>query len=160
MKRRRANYRDSTPARANLSKLGAALSTIQDRREVGMTVFVVVWGLSTQEAARRIGLSDREAERILSRAMSRLRHPSRSHGLEGDLGSDGFVMRSEELRRWAQAAAHTMTVQCPCGRRFLPENVFFVAGGRPRRYCSNACRQAAYRARKRDLDEARGPGQP
>lgn len=148
--RRRRPYRDTTAERASISKLGFLLNEIQDRRQVGMVIFIVIWGLSFPDAARRLGISEREARRLLHNALSRLRHPSHLANLREELGGDDFVSRSVELRRWVQAAAQTMLVTCPrCERRFMPENIFYLTGGRPRRYCSNACRQAAYRARQR-----------
>jgi hypothetical protein len=159
MTRRRA-YRDPTAERASLSNIGHALNSITDRREVGMVIFIVIWGLSVPEAARRMRTSEQEAWRLFGRAVGRLRHPSHG-GLDRELHEldDGFVARSGELRRWAQAAAQALVTACPlCGRKFLPESIFYVTGGRPRQYCSNACRQASYRARRRRRAGASGGG--
>jgi hypothetical protein len=146
--RRQRPYRDSTLARASLSDLGRVLKTIRDRREVGMMVFIFVWGISLQDASRRLGLSERDGERVLTRALAHLRHPSRSQSIRDE--ADGDPLRSMELRRWAQAAAQDMVVTCAhCGHAFVPEHIFLMSGGRPPRFCSNACRQRAYRARKR-----------
>lgn len=142
-------YRDSTMTRADLSHLGDVLKHIKDRREVGMMIFVAIWGLSIQEAGEQLGLSGLQAERIFSRVRARLRHPSRAWIVK-ELDGGDFIMRSEELRRWTHAAAYAMGCVCICGRRFLPKKISSTAGGRPRLYCSNACRQSAYRARKRE----------
>ncbi|WP_207226521.1 hypothetical protein, partial [Streptomyces albidoflavus] len=75
-------------------------------------------------------------------ALSRAKRISEEY--DGD-----FVARSRELRRWADAVAQSIVVICTCGRKFLPENIFSINGGRPKRYCSNACKQSAYRSRKK-----------
>ncbi|MEU7206107.1 hypothetical protein [Streptomyces sp. NPDC045470] len=149
MKRRRT-YRDTTPERASLSNFGTVLNTITDRREIAVAVLIVEVGLSLPEAARRLRLTEPDAQRLFSAAFARLRHPSRSQLIAGELDGD-FVTRSAELRRWVESAAETLLVVCPsCLRRFLPESILLVTGGRPQRYCSNACRQRAYRRRRKE----------
>jgi hypothetical protein len=141
-------HRDPTVERAHLSQIGEVLNTITNRREVGIVVLIVIWGLSIHDAARRMHLTDREAQFLLNKALSRLRHPSRAQGIYEEMFGE-YVTRSAELRRWAQAAAESLMVICPvCQRRFIPEHIFVVTGGRPPTYCSNACRQKAYRARR------------
>ncbi|MER5617599.1 hypothetical protein [Streptomyces sp. NPDC002215] len=146
--RRQRPYRDTTVERADISSIGFALNSIQNRREIGIVILLVIWGLSMQEAARRLGVTENQAEQLLTKALSRLRHPSRSESIREEIDGD-FVARSRELRRWANAVAQAIVVTCTCGRKFLPENIFLSTGGRPKRYCSNACKQAAYRARKK-----------
>ena len=147
MKRQRP-HRDTTAERASTSSIGFVLSSLRNRREVGVVIHMVVWALSLQDTARRMGITEAQAERLLIGAISRLRHPSTAVNLRTEL-EGGSVARSRELRRWANAVAQSIVVTCPCGRKFLPESFFLTTGGRPKRYCSNACRQAAYRARKR-----------
>ncbi|MGW2183653.1 sigma factor-like helix-turn-helix DNA-binding protein [Streptomyces sp. NPDC001732] len=137
--------------RADISSIGLALNSIKNRREIGIVVLLVIWGLSMQEAARRLGVTEEQARELLYKALSRLRHPSSAHRLREEVDGD-FVARSRELRRWADAAVQAIVVTCTCGRKFLPENIFMTTGGRPKRYCSNACKQAAYRARKKQRD--------
>ncbi|MER6611567.1 hypothetical protein ABT282_38410 [Streptomyces sp. NPDC000927] len=149
--RRQRPYRDTTVERADISSIGLALNSIKNRREVGIVVLLVIWGLSMQEAARRLSVTEKQAEELLYKSLSRLRHPSRAQRLREEIDGD-FVARSRELRRWADAAVQAIVVTCTCGRKFLPENIFMTTGGRPKRYCSNACKQAAYRARKKQRD--------
>ncbi|MGW9613317.1 hypothetical protein [Streptomyces diastaticus] len=146
--RRQRQHRDTTVERADISSIGIALNSIQNRREIGAVILFVIWGLSMQEAARRLGVTEKEAEALLTKALSRLRHPSRAKRISEEYDGD-FVARSRELRRWADAVAQSIVVICTCGRKFLPENIFSINGGRPKRYCSNACKQSAYRSRKK-----------
>lgn len=150
--RRRRSYRDTTAERASISNIGFALNSIRNRREVGIVILTVIWGLSTPDAARRLGVTEGQAETLLRSALFRLRHPSMSGIISNEADGDD-VARSRELRRWADAVAQSLVVTCPCGRGFLPEHIFLTTGGRPKLYCSNACKQAAYRARKRRNDE-------
>lgn len=148
---RQRRHKDTTWDRVNRSGVGRVFATITDRRQVGVVVLAVVWGLSWQEISRRMGISEREAGILLNKTVSRFRHPSLVETIHEDL-LDDVPARSPELRSWAQEAAEAMLVTCTCGRRFLPENMFSLNGGRPPKYCSNACRQAAYRARRRNRD--------
>lgn len=148
--RRRRPYRDSTAKRASLSDFGRVLNAIRDRRERGMLILLFIWGISFQEACRRLGVSERDGQVVFGRAMSHLRHPSRSQDLREELDEDGDPVKSVELRRWAEAAGQGLVIICEhCGRRFVPEHLFKVTGGRPPRFCTNVCRQRAYRARKK-----------
>ncbi|MER7063993.1 hypothetical protein, partial [Streptomyces albidoflavus] len=73
--RRQRQHRDTTVERADISSIGIALNSIQNRREIGAVILFVIWGLSVQEAARRLGVTEKEAEALLTKALSRLRHP-------------------------------------------------------------------------------------
>lgn len=104
----------------------------------------MVWDLSVQDVARHLGLSEREGGRVLRRALSHLRHRSRSRRVPDEL--DDEVRWGRWNRRWAQAAPQAMSITCACcGHHFIPERVFNVTGSRPPslRYCSNTCRQEA-----------------
>ncbi|MGW5931892.1 hypothetical protein ACWF2L_37495 [Streptomyces anulatus] len=119
-------------------------------------ILTVIWGLSFQDAARRLGVTEERAVSLLHSALSRLRHPSRAGTIIAEADGDD-VARSRELRRWANAVAQSLVVTCPCGRSFLPESIFLTTGGRPKLYCSNACKQAAYRARKQRKADGPAP---
>ncbi|MFL0028451.1 hypothetical protein ACJBCE_36625 [Streptomyces sp. NBUL23] len=146
--RRHRPFRDTTAERASISNIGYALTSIGDRREVAIVVLAIVWGLSVRDSARRMGVTERQAEVLLHKVLFKLRHPSRSGTLSAEADGED-VARSKELRRWAEAVERSLLVTCSCGSIFLPDNIFLATGGRPKRYCSNACRQAAYRARKK-----------
>ncbi|MEV7907477.1 hypothetical protein [Streptomyces anulatus] len=150
MKRQRS-FRDTTAERASISNIGLTLAAIRDRREVAIVMLAIVWGLSVRDAARRLGLTEREAEVLLHKVLSKLRHPSMAGNISAEADGED-VARSRELRRWAEAVERSLLVTCPCGSIFLPDNIFLATGGRPKRYCSNACRQAAYRARKQQRE--------
>ncbi|MCX5115430.1 hypothetical protein OOK13_44840 [Streptomyces sp. NBC_00378] len=44
--------------RADISSIGFALNSIKNRREIGIVVLLVIWGLSMQEAARHLGVTE------------------------------------------------------------------------------------------------------
>ena len=124
------------------------------------------------EIARFHRISPSRARRILDRSMRKLRHPSRSYFLrdfteDGSLklssldlsalqsvyGPDYFGRSTTTDRRMERVrcpqhglgpmplSTTTTCMSCPCV-------IFQEPTGRPRLYCSDACRQAAYRRRR------------
>ena len=101
------------------------------------------------QIARLRGITPERVRRIESKTMSKLRHPSRSEVLavRDDYGSwVGFI----DALFGRHEPSNDDLVLCPqCVKRwFNPRSG--VAGGRVRKYCSDVCRQAAYRARRKD----------
>ncbi len=118
---------------------------------------------SLVEIGRILGFPQRNMRSIESKVMSKIRHPSRSDHLRGLL-DEHLRPIPEHIRTWVLGgtsenrplvhcdqhgwsdpgtAADAVQVcgNCPCA---LTPNW----QGRPRKYCSDACRQSAYRARK------------
>lgn len=121
---------------------------------------------------RRIALMDEisfeEAYFLFTGTISRLRHSSRAELLraydldEDDFtqvvrllseaadGGDGTLMRCE-FHGWTESQGLPQCSECCCELP-IPSDAFHELAakfGRPRRYCSNACRQRAYRLRRK-----------
>jgi len=144
-------------------RLQAVLATLSER-ESG--ILRLRFGLldgrryALDEIAQVYGVSYERIRQLASKVMSKLRHPVRSKVLR-DLLDDEFVI-PDQVRAPAKdyplifCDRHGWSESYP-GMRQCGQCHCFVARdwtGRPRRYCSGACRQAAYRRRK----TPRGPG--
>jgi ParB-like chromosome segregation protein Spo0J len=171
MTRRRPNFLDPTGQRGYseefVRRLAQVLSTLSERET---RLLFYRYGLldgrprTFDEIARIFGLGRESVRRIESKAMSKLRHPYRSVPLRDFL--DDFVEVPEHVRArllgaldaepqplvhcdrhgWSDPGldptAEPVRCQgCPCA--LAPHRE-----GRRRRYCSDACRQAAYRRRR------------
>lgn len=123
-------------------------------------VISMLFGLTCEpmtvgEIARRFGITHGRVRQTVSKAMAKLRHPSRtlvlrvSEGARGrasliDVASKrGSIARDQRIfEKWLSnviACAH-------CGKSEFASRS--DEGGRPRKYCASKCRQAAYRARR------------
>lgn len=120
-------------------------------------VFVawVVYGASADVIGEKLGLGPVQISSILRRTASLLRHPSRSQPFRDLVFSDGMTLMIDSglralLREWRLEELFAPTCT-QCGSRYVPEQQKdpWPTGGRPRQYCSNACRQKAYRQRHR-----------
>ncbi|MFE7635117.1 hypothetical protein ACFU7Z_13945 [Kitasatospora sp. NPDC057518] len=103
---------------------------------------------SDAEIARATGgRAWRDMEREIHKRISILRHPA-GYQLVAEL-ADGvppaLVSQLEKLERALLRECAT------CQRNVLPPAG--PVGGRPRKYCSDACRQAAYRARREPANQ-------
>ncbi|WP_323753504.1 RNA polymerase subunit sigma, partial [Mycobacteroides abscessus] len=119
----------------------------------------VARGVPYNEIAVQSGLPTETVRHVYSKAMSRMRHPSRSQVLRefvdidfsryvqanavfgikfgavnGPTPGDQTVVQDSRRRRG-----------CPCEIAYLQ---YITRPGRRRRYCSPTCRQSAYRGRK------------
>jgi hypothetical protein len=164
MSEQRGSANDPTSRRALLS-LGiepdSVVSAIQEildtlgQREAA--VFVMRFGLldgqpkTLDEVGRAYQITRERVRAIERRCIEKLRQEAGNSPLAVTDG--GQVVGFVDVRR-AGASPSPISpggdlVWCPqCHkRRFLPEIGLFT-GGRRRKYCSNACRQAAYRARR------------
>ncbi|MEV7381870.1 hypothetical protein [Streptomyces lydicus] len=147
MKHRHA-YRDVTMERATRSQLDYVLDQLHDQREVDLVILMLVFTLSPRETALRLQITEHSVGTRLQRAMVKLQYSGGVAALREEL--EGHVPRAAQFRRRVEELAESLLVTCPrCARPFFPENKAAATGGRPRRYCSNACRQAAYRSRRR-----------
>ncbi|MFD7978762.1 hypothetical protein [Streptomyces sp. NPDC059071] len=113
----------------------------------------VLYNASNELIAEKLDVSPAEAAAFCSIGHSYLRHPSRSQALTDILGDtvEGALVIDTGLRdlihswRLGEMFA-TLCGQCGCPIEATGSP--YGNAGRPRRYCSNACRQAAYRARR------------
>ncbi|WP_406360596.1 hypothetical protein OH782_42385 (plasmid) [Streptomyces sp. NBC_01544] len=127
------------------------LRTIAPKR-AQVILAVVVYGASPAEVAQRMGISTSSATRMISTTLSAMRHPSRSQVLRDhfiDEGDDELVIDSDLrglIRQWR--IEENLVPRCATCDALLPPTTSWE--GRPREYCSNACRQKAYRRRKTD----------
>jgi len=159
MSRRRGSPSDPTPRIAlgfeGVELLHSILDTFSER-EAG--VIAMRFGLTDGgprtlgEIGQIYGISQDRVRQIESLCMSKLRHQSRSRPLgvwdEGELvdivntPGAGFFHNSTNGLTWC-SQCHKVSL--------ITENDI-SEGGRPRKYCSNACRQAAYRDRKSTME--------
>ena len=121
------------------------------------TVLARRWGLhdgqpkTLDEIGREFGVTRERIRQIEMRGLDELREQISGSPLAVTDG--GRVIGIVDIRRTGvtplSANPRDNPILCPqCKKRqFLPDGQPDV-GGRPRKYCSNACRQAAYRARR------------
>ncbi|MBB1252544.1 hypothetical protein H3146_04030 [Streptomyces sp. OF3] len=115
----------------------------------------VLYGASTEVIGEKLGVTPEKARHLISLGASLLRHPSRTMTLREYLETDGQTLLIDEglralLREWR--LEEMFAPECrQCGHRYTPKGRMHPMreGGRPRQYCSNACRQKAYRERHR-----------
>lgn len=174
--KRIGTFRDPTSRRGTaelvLEHIASVLSTISPRER---GVIEARFGLrdgelrTSDEIGEVYGVTRERIRQIEQKVMDKLRHPSRSQSLRDLLGEDlphlPQHVRDRALGHPAQAALPRADLLfcarhgwqqndpryrpptcggCPCPVRTL----YSPYGGRPRRYCSPACRQGAYRQRR------------
>ncbi|MET7339231.1 sigma factor-like helix-turn-helix DNA-binding protein [Nonomuraea sp. NPDC005650] len=115
-------------------------------REAEVLSLYFVHRYSTRLIAKHCGETPEVIRQVAGIALSKLRHPSSRHLLQS-------ILDDPEVNFLDVAMIRNLTVDdlvtcMSCSRRFLPTSSVSDDGGRPRQYCSNACRQKAYRARK------------
>ncbi|MFC0436483.1 sigma factor-like helix-turn-helix DNA-binding protein [Kutzneria buriramensis] len=177
MTRRRATPRDETRHVAALLLLQQMNSVLHTLRPRDAEVIALLYGLrdglarSRADVAASLDLTRDEVRQIESRAMSSLRHPTRAQVVRDYLDGPGHVLVPDAVRaqllgrpepHWttghcdrhgAWRAVITSLVTCAvCPCPLTPQGPVTTRStikefGRPRRYCSDACRQAAYRQR-------------
>jgi Sigma-70, region 4 len=131
---------------------------ILGERDAGvLAVNAMRWGLldgqpkTLDEVGRHFDVSRDRIRRIEQRALEKLRQEVSDSPLL--VIDDGQVVGFVDVRRSGDSPSpisrEANLILCPqCQQRqFLPESGQFY-GGRPRKYCSARCRQAAYRARR------------
>ncbi|WP_405933642.1 hypothetical protein [Streptomyces sp. NBC_00827] len=134
----------------------------------------VLYEAPIQLIAERLQVSEKQAERLLGLGLSSMRHPSRAQLLIPVLGDDeddetlliDGKMRAL-IRQWRLEelfAPRCEHCERPYSARAVPIPALWGGigpQGRPRRYCSDACRQKAYRERRRAAGRSpRGPDDP
>ncbi|PNE35776.1 hypothetical protein AOB60_43080 [Streptomyces noursei] len=116
----------------------------------------VLYGSTPELIGQQLGITTYAAFRVVSQSLSMLRHPAQVQKLRDYImDTDGEVVIDFELRGmirgWNMERFAPVCVQC--ARRYQLDRlhspyVWRNFLGRPRKYCSNRCRQAAYRARR------------
>jgi DNA-binding CsgD family transcriptional regulator len=168
MSRRAGSHRDPTQQRAApelaLTQLVAVLKTISARER---EIILMRYGLldnepkSLTQIGQRYGVSREQIRLIESKVMGKLRHPSRSQVLRDYLDDDIAQLPDHvRARILGQPVTPAPTAHCERHGWFRISHVRPTCGtcpcplpahstGRPSSYCSPACRQAAYRQRRR-----------
>lgn len=159
--------------RPNADPTSLPATRIEDER-----IFQVLDTLSEREAnmvAMRFGLDDgrpktldeiskifgarrAHVHRLVLRALEKLRQPDLK-AIFAEYDAEGRFYGTVDVRRrpaLKETDEQLGIIRCPsCDRRFHPRTPVLgprtdpdLRNGRPRKYCSNKCRQAAYRARR------------
>ncbi|MGV9504779.1 hypothetical protein [Streptomyces tendae] len=158
MRERVSGSRDPYPALIeHTGSLGAALRRLGRQRA---TVFlaVVLYNAPDQLIGEKLQMPPARVRQIFSMAASFLRHPivatAELRDLAYEIDADAGTLIDDELRALIREWHLEETFQpvCAACARPLPAPLVSTLqprSGRPRRYCSNACRQKAYRARRK-----------
>jgi hypothetical protein len=133
------------------SQLAAVLDTLSEREAGVITLrFGIIDGQSktVDEIARVYGVSREHVRQIESKALSKLRHSSRSDILAVTDGKAkaGFI---DALFGRHDPSSDDLVSCSYCHKRCFDPQSGVSTGGRTRKYCSDKCRQAAYRARRK-----------
>lgn len=113
----------------------------------------VLYGASDEEIGMRLDVTREQARVLIGKGISKLRHPMWTKVWEEYFDVDSQSLLIDDglrtlIRMWRLEEFAPVCTQC--GLRYIPEGVTLgPRTGRPRRYCSNACRQKAYRMRCR-----------
>lgn len=164
MSRKSASSNDPTPRGAlfaeGTSALAWVLDTLSERDAAIITLrFGIIDGRpwSLGEIAHLHGISPRQVRRIEAKILRKLRHPSRIDRLVVKDGQEwlGFI----DARFGRQSSSRDDSRVCSyCQERWFDLRSNGFTGGRTRQYCSDKCRQAAYRTRrKKEQEQQREP---
>ncbi|MFD9081720.1 hypothetical protein [Streptomyces erythrochromogenes] len=141
---------DARPRVERTTAISAVIASVAEPRAVAALAYVL-YGCPIRVIASELNMSVEEARETVYVTVSAIRHPSRSTGMREyaeDLGEmvtiDGglraFIRKHRLEERFKQRC-----LQC---QDDLPPGRDMWEPGRPRHYCSNRCRQKAYRQRK------------
>ncbi|WP_121751216.1 hypothetical protein [Streptomyces sp. E2N166] len=139
------------------STLAGALRNL-DKQRATIFLAVVLYNASPELIGKQLQMPPHRVRASFIKAASMLRHPSSAIELQRlayEVGAfDASALVDDELRtlirQWRLAAM--FEALCAACARPIPVRVVSILQprpGRPRRYCSNACRQKAYRARRK-----------
>ncbi|MFF8572727.1 hypothetical protein ACF07F_24975 [Streptomyces sp. NPDC015237] len=138
------------------TSLAQALRQLGERR-ASVFLAVVLYNASPELIGEKLQMPPHTVRAAFGRAASMLRHPIRAqqlHLLAYEAGAfDAGALVDDELRALIREwrLEETFEPLCAACARPMPVPVIDplqLRPGRPRRYCSNACRQKAYRARR------------
>lgn len=150
---RRNTAAPSRPWVERTDRIAESLRTIKRNYAIAFLARVL-YNASDELIAEKLHVSPDEAAAFCSIGYSSIRHPSRSHGLRDvlDETGDGVLVIDRGLRDLIRSWYLEEMFAPLCGQCERPMETIgplYGSAGRPRRYCSNACRQKAYRARQR-----------
>jgi hypothetical protein len=141
---RPSNFRDPTSRHADERWLDRALNELHPcDREI---LLAYVGGASRTQLSLAITATrevDQRLDMVLGTILQQLRTSSAVEGLREDYAAEHGPRHSLMMR--AAMEAQDRVPRCAHCRKPMLEP---TATGRPRRYCGNACKQAAYRIRK------------
>jgi hypothetical protein len=150
VRRRRTTHRDPTADRARISNIVELLTELPEERVI-VLLATTVYGLTEAETAQHFGIPLERVKGIQWQTVSRLRHPSRPGTMDLITELEGVVPTSAEfrvmLRQLGLAELDAPSLCAHCRRPAVLPRLSRSSGGRPRKFCSDACRQAAYRVR-------------
>ncbi|MFF2619019.1 hypothetical protein [Kitasatospora sp. NPDC058046] len=148
--KRHGRHRDPTAERA---RTGGVTKAVRWLHREGLTVMfaIHVYGLSRKQVTTYFGIPPERVSEFEHSTLSFMRNHSWTTSRDELL--DGPVPRSADLRALLRELGFDDIEAWTCEHcrlAVLPVRApgALPNGGRPRRYCSNACRQAAYRARR------------
>ncbi|MFH9800456.1 hypothetical protein [Streptomyces virginiae] len=127
------------------------VTSLSERGAIAALAFVL-YGCPIRVIADELGISVDEALHAVSRTVSMLRHPMHSTGMRDYMDDiDETITIDQDLRAFIRK--HRLEERfrrcCPqCGDDLPSASSDWHAAGRPRQYCSNRCRQKAYRQRR------------
>jgi hypothetical protein len=137
-----------------VERLHAVLDTLSERQA---SLVALRFGLTDgkprtlEEIGKIYGIDPRSIGKMLTDIMQRLRHPSRAAYLmvyEYGKFAGRLSTLAHGVGRDDSVSGLVFCSQCNKVPLAVPEGEEAVKGGRHRKYCSNACRQAAYRLRR------------
>lgn len=150
---RRSTTAPSRPWVERTDRIAESLRTMKRNYAIAFLARVL-YNASDELIAEKLHVSPDEAAAFCSIGYSSIRHPSRSRGLRDALDdtTEGALVIDRGLRdlirSWClEEMFAPLCEECEC--RMATVVPLYGSAGRPRRYCSNACRQKAYRARQR-----------
>ncbi|MFI7179741.1 hypothetical protein [Streptomyces spororaveus] len=129
--------------------LSEAVVSLAEPRAVAALAYVL-YSCPLTDIAHELGMPVEEVRESVYRAMAAIRHPSRSQPMR-DYADDGETVTIDDgLRSFIRKHRMEERFQQRClqCQHDLPPPRHEWKIGRPRRYCSNRCRQKAYRQRK------------
>ncbi|MFJ4910757.1 hypothetical protein ACIQCR_35090 [Streptomyces sp. NPDC093249] len=150
---RRNTTAPSRPWVERTDRIAESLRTIKLNHAIAFLARAL-YNASDQLIAEKLHVSPDEAAAFCSIGYSTIRHPSRSHELWDVLDDTdaGALVIDRGLRDLIRSWCLEEMFAPLCGQcehRMETVGPVYGSAGRPRRYCSNACRQKAYRARQR-----------
>ena len=144
VKSRRPLFRDPTTRYIGRDDLDHALSRLEP--ELVELLAAHVYGVTPGRLARRMDTGGFDVLLLLLHALRKIRDSPGGEGLVEELRTDHGPRYSQALRTIAQRMRIDGVPRC----RRCAKPLTAATTGRPRQYCGNACRQAAYRQRIRD----------
>ncbi|WP_327286620.1 hypothetical protein [Streptomyces sp. NBC_01205] len=141
--RRQRTFRDPTPDRTGSNSVGWILDGLDDfEATVFLTTAVLEW--PPAQTARLLRCAEEDVRKTHQLVLPQFQFLDYLEKVHSEF--DGRRIFSAELRSCAREICEALIRRCPrCEEPFMQR--YSARGGRPREFCRNACRQAAYRKR-------------